>query len=123
MPTRRSQLGKEGEDFACNYLRGKKWKIIGRNIKIHADEIDVIARTPDKTLVFVEVKTMRGYYPDGLRPENQMTNAKLIKLRRSASLYAGHNQKTISEEKGWRLDVMALTKIGNDFLVNHYENI
>lgn len=122
MVTEKMSLGAEGEEFACNELRRKKWKILERNVKIRFDEIDIIARAPDKTLVFVEVKTMKWYRPEGLRPEHQMTDAKLRKLRRAALIYAGQC-RLIDEEKGWRIDVMALTKIGNDFLVNHYENV
>lgn len=123
MRTEKMSLGAEGEKFAADELEKMGWEIIDRNFKVCSDEIDVIARAPDKTLVFVEVKTMRWYRPEGLRPENQITREKLVKLRRAASLYAGHNRTMIDERMGWRIDVMALTKIGNDFLINHYENV
>lgn len=116
-------LGMEGEEFAAGQLKRKGWKIIKRNAKIRTDEIDIVARTPEGVIVFVEVKTMKWYRPEGLRPEHQMTKKKLAKFRRAASLYAGHYKGMVNDGKGWRLDVIALTKIGNDFLINHYENV
>ena len=57
--THRSELGKFGEDLACEYLVKKGYKIIDRNFRKPWGELDIITRAPDKTLVFVEVKTVR----------------------------------------------------------------
>lgn len=121
--TSRSQLGQLGEDFACNYLVEKRYKIIERNFRKPWGELDIIAVAPDKTLVFVEVKTMEEGGNDGLKPEDQLTKAKLQKLKRTASLYAGHRQELINENKGWRIDLLALTVNDGNFLIRHYENI
>ncbi len=118
--TEKSELGKIGEDFAVSYLKSKKYRIIGRNERKQWGEIDIVAIAQDRTLVFVEVKTMRE---GELKPENQMSFSKMKKFKRVAALYAGHHQDLIDDRKGWRLDVIALTKIGNNFLVNHYENV
>lgn len=123
MKTERSKLGSEGEDYAAQYLKNKGWKIIDRNFRIHADELDIVASEPDGTLVFVEVKTMHGYHPEGIGPEQQMTAKKMERFARAASLYAGRDRNAIDDENGWRLDVIALTKIGNDFIIKHYENV
>lgn len=120
--TQKSELGREGEEFASKYLLGKKYKIIERNFRAPWGELDIIARARDKTLVFVEVKTIRGFYPGGIQPEDQMTSAKIKKFKRAAALYVGHRQDLIDDKKGWRLDAICLTKIGNDFLVKYYEN-
>ncbi len=61
-----------------------------------------------------------------LKPENQMSGAKIKKFRRVAELYANSykNQKLMNDKKGWRLDLIALEKKnGGQFLVRHYENI
>jgi len=120
-------LGKFGEDLACEYLVKKGYKIIERNFRRPWGELDIIAKAPDKTLVFVEVKTLRqssGQAPEKqLSPEDQLTKSKLQKLKRAACLYAGHNEKLIKDNKGWQIDLIALTinKKGCD--IKHYENI
>ena len=146
----------------------KDYKIIERNHRKPWGELDIIAKSPDKTLVFVEVKTMRqlgnqfgnqaSSYPQlpnpkiifrqvrhsleqgfGIEPEMQMTSAKIKKLKRTASLYAGHFSELIDDAKGWRIDLLALTVQGDaspvmngsncltinnkNCVVRHYENI
>jgi putative endonuclease len=135
--TQRSELGKSGEDLVCRYLVDKKFKIIERNYRKPWGELDVIAKSPDKTLVFVEVKTMRqfgnksgnssqGYpqFPNSeINPEMQMTQTKIKKVKRTAALYVGSYPELIDENKGWRIDLLALTINGKDCVINHYENI
>ncbi|MFH1193249.1 MAG: YraN family protein [Candidatus Jorgensenbacteria bacterium] len=125
MKTRRSELGQLGENAAVRYLSQNKYRIIERNAKRSFGELDIVAMAPDKTLVFVEVKTMKRPLDEarGLRPEDQMTKAKLIKFKRAASLYAGAHQKLIDDKKGWRLDLVALVKEEKGFRVRYYENI
>ena len=133
--TIKSQLGKLGEDLASEYLVNNKYKIIERNFRRPWGEVDIIAMAPDRTLVFVEVKTMAGHDNDNdnknnydddydeLKPEDQLTKAKLRKLQKTASLYAGHNSKFINERMGWRIDLLSLTINGESCDIKHYENI
>ena len=122
--TQKSELGQEGENFAANYLKNKGYKIIEKNKREKWGELDIIAMAPDKTLVFVEVKTMMAGGEDYLKPENQVSGAKIKKFRRTAELYANSHQGLIKDEKGWRLDLVAIEKQnGGQFLVRHYENI
>lgn len=122
-------LGKLGEDLACEYLVKKDYKIIERNFRRPWGELDIIAKAPDKTLVFIEVKTVYGYNNDDeydndiIRPEDQLTRAKLKKLQRTASLYAGHYSKLVKDNKGWRIDLIALTINGENCVIKYYENI
>lgn len=121
----KSQLGAYGENMACRHLIKKGYKIIERNYRESWGEIDIIAKAPDKTLVFVEVKTVSGGSNNNsrLQPEEQLTGAKLQKLQRTASLYAGNFPELIDDEKGWRTDLLALTMSSKDCVINHYENI
>ncbi len=145
--TYRTQLGQLGENIALEYLVDNKYKIIERNFRQKWGEIDIIAKAPDKTLVFVEVKTVRDV--EKLHSENdkqsnvcqisaedQLTGAKLTKLQRTASLYANHNSEMVNDEKGWRIDLIAITIKGalpepaepltisnKDYVIKHYENI
>ncbi|MEK7465593.1 MAG: YraN family protein [Patescibacteria group bacterium] len=123
MPTKRSALGKEGEDFACEYLTKKGYEILERNFRKPWGELDIVARAPDRTLVFVEVKTMRDSGPEGLKPEDQMSPAKRKKFTRTAMLYAGSHENFMDDKKGWRMDVITLLKREEKFEVQHYENI
>jgi len=120
--TYKSELGQLGENLACEYLVKKGYKIIGRNFRQKWGELDIISKVPDRTLVFVEVKTMKEN-PGGLRPEDQLTKAKLKKLQRTASLYAGHYPELIKNDKGWRIDLLALTISRKNCDIKHYENI
>ncbi|MDI6734554.1 MAG: YraN family protein [Patescibacteria group bacterium] len=119
----KNSLGKIGEDKACEYLVGKRFLIIERNFKRPWGELDIVAKAPDKTLVFVEVKTVTENNFQGISAEDQMTASKIKKFKKAAELYAGYRQDLIDDKKGWRLDVVALTKTANNFQINHYENI
>lgn len=121
--TRRSDLGREGEEFAAKYLERRGYRIIARNYRIHNDELDIIGVAPDKTLAFIEVKTMKDLGGDGIRPEDHLTSGKRKKISRAASLYAGGHPELINDERGWRLDLIALNARDGGFAVEHYQNI
>lgn len=118
--TDKSVLGKLGEDLACQFLKKKGYKVVERNYLKPWGELDVVAVSPEKILVLVEVKTVTGVEP-GIAPENQMTKAKLIKFRRAAELYA--NGSKLLNEKGWQIDLIAITIENEKSFIKHYENI
>src|SRR3990167_380457 len=98
---KKSEIGKLGEDIACEYLINKGFKIIERNFRKPWGELDIIATDPGKFLVFIEVKTMRQSGNSAiaeLRPEENLTAAKLKKLKRTASLYAGFNENLVNDK-------------------------
>jgi len=124
----KSETGKLGEDLACRYLVDKGYKIIERNYRKPWGELDIVTWAPDRTLVFIEVKTIVSYNikdVDNLliTPEEQLTASKLSKLKRTASLYAGEFSDKISDDKGWRIDLLALTITQKNCHMKHYENI
>ena len=120
MPTNIT-TGKIGEDLACGYLVKDGYKVLKRNYKAKWDEIDIIAKEKDGTLVFVEVKTLK----DGgrLMPEDNMTSAKIKKLKRACAAVAGRNADLIDDRKGWRMDLLALTISGDKCIIKHYKNV
>lgn len=118
--TEKSRLGKLGEDVACQYLKKKGYKIIERNYRQAWGELDVVAVSPEKVLVIVEVKTVQGPRLD-ITAEDQLTRDKLGKLGRTASLYA--NSSKLLTDKGWRIDLVAVTIADEKAFVKHYENI
>lgn len=52
----KKEFGNLGEEFARQYLKKKKYKIIETNFRVKSAEIDIIAYDK-KTLCFIEVKT------------------------------------------------------------------
>lgn len=118
--TKKTDIGKRGEDAAFEFLKGKGYKIISRNYRQKWGEIDIIAISPGKFLVIVEVKTVMGIDPM-FSAEDQMTKAKIKKTQRMASLYANSNEKI--SQNGWQIDLIAVKIVGEEFHVKHYENI
>lgn len=57
--TKNKSTGNLGEDAAAEYLSNKGYKIIERNLRLFCGEIDILAEDK-KTIVLVEVKTVRG---------------------------------------------------------------
>lgn len=55
----RQQTGREGEEAAAAYLRARGYRILERNRRFRAGEIDLVAEEGG-FLVFVEVKTRTG---------------------------------------------------------------
>ena len=120
--SKKSDLGRIGEELACGYLKNKGYKIVGRNFLRPWGELDIIAKAPDGTLVFLEVKTVSGASPI-VKAEDQMTKDKVRKFKRVAALYAGANEKLIKDEKGWRLDLVTITFDGDEYNILQYENV
>src|SRR5258707_7332564 len=81
--TPKDALGDRGENMAARYLRNQGYKIIMRNFRCDAGEVDIIARQRDM-LVFVEVKT-RAY--DDPTPEEQVDPVKQQQIQKAAKLY------------------------------------
>jgi putative endonuclease len=77
--------GDSGEDRACDYLRRRGLKILARNYRCRAGEIDVVAEDRG-TVVFVEVKERRGE-SHGSAVE-AVTATKRRKVVRAAQAYA-----------------------------------
>lgn len=126
--TQKSELGNYGENLACEYLIKKGYKILERNYRKPWGELDIIARAPDKTLVFVEVKTLRYYsgqaMTEHLQPEDEMSRQKILKTQKAARLYAGYYPEKINEDRGWRIDLLAITlRTDIEPEITHYENI
>ena len=80
----RIALGKRGEALAADCLRRSGFRILGRNVRFPAGEIDIVARD-GKTICFVEIKARRslgfGF------PEEAVTFHKQRRLRRLAEWY------------------------------------
>jgi len=110
-------VGVWGESLATEYLQGKGYDILGRNIRTPYGELDIIARKGWVT-VFVEVKTRRSSV-FGL-PEEAITAKKRQHLIQSAQAFL---QEHPEYEGDWRIDVIAIQKFERKTpKILHYEN-
>ncbi len=122
-----NNLGKFGEDVACEYLKKKGFKILERNYKTKFGEIDIVAKTKDKVLVFVEVKSLKSNNA-GFRPEDHFTKKKARQVGRLALFYL--SQIKSGTKNQFRVDLVAvevksslLTKNKECCVIRHYQNI
>jgi len=74
------KLGLLGEDLAVGFLLRRGISIVGRNVFVDRDEIDIIYRG-ENGLVAVEVKTVRK----GADPFEALTVDKMRRIRRAAA--------------------------------------
>jgi putative endonuclease len=108
MSTSRQALGRWGETQAADFLRGKGYVILAKNVRTPYGEIDIIAQTKEM-LVFVEVKTRSTdrYGP----PEASITPQKREHLIASAQAYL---QTSPDPDIDWRIDVIAIRNIESE---------
>ena len=122
MLANKARTGRLGEDLACRYLRSNGYKIIDRNYRKAWGELDIIAISPSKILVFVEVKTING--PGNIiSPEEQVTGEKKKKLNKIAQYYANRVRDRDISKNGWRIDLIAITIEAGSATIKHYKNI
>jgi putative endonuclease len=123
----KSKVGKTGEWLASKYLSEHHYVIIDRNYRMTFGEIDIVALDPDGTLVFCEVKSLLrdGLTCGGFMPEDNLTPAKYKKMVRMANFFSLKFQELVRGDRGWRLDLIAVTlsEGGEDASIAHYENI
>ena len=118
------QTGNNGETAACELLQREGYQILVRNYQNKWGEIDIVARAPDKTLVFVEVKTMREAGSEAIIPENQMSRTKLAKFKKICQSFVAANPEAVGEGREWRMDLVAIEFGGKERkVVRHYESI
>ncbi len=96
------ELGKRGETAAEAFLKKKGYRILAKNFRTPAGEIDIVAEH-GKMVVFVEVKTRRGV--DLGHPLTAVTPAKQKQLARMAGIFlAKHNVS----DRDCRFDVVSV---------------
>ncbi len=114
----RKALGRWGEACAAEYLIGRGYAVLARNVRTPHGEIDLIARQGEET-VFVEVKTRAtlryGY------PEEAVTAAKRTHLLAAAESYLAEHPEV---QGAWRIDVIAIYRpTGHaEPQIEHFEN-
>lgn len=109
------QVGSKGEDLAAEFLKGKGYRIIGRNYKTPVGELDIIAKDGE-TLVFIEVKTRSsnafGY------PFEAVDSRKKRKLKNLALFYLKNQKKNCAA----RFDVISINLTGTKKEIEHIKD-
>lgn len=80
----RQQTGRQGEQWAVDYLRTHGYTILDRNVYLRWAEIDIIARRRG-TIHFFEVKTRRSHHHG--RPVAAVSLHKIQRLQTAARYY------------------------------------
>ena len=81
----RKRLGNQGEEEVARWLRGQGYRILASQYRCRFGEIDLIARSREGVLCFVEVKTRAN--SRFAAPREAVTPAKQRKLRTAAECY------------------------------------
>jgi len=85
MRTARQRQGAFAEDVAYEWLRAQGWRLVGRNVKIGKDEIDIVA-IDGSDVVCVEVRSARS--PAFGSPEERVDARKIGSLYRAARAFS-----------------------------------
>ena len=116
-----NQCGRIGEEIARNFLTQKRYLIKKQNFRKQWGEIDLVAfdKTTQET-VFVEVKTVNQKSQANILPEEQLTPAKIQKLKRIILSYLAEVKL---ENKPWRLDLIAIELTDSQPIIRHYTDL
>ncbi len=95
-------IGKQGEDIACSYLKKNGFIILERNYRCGRNEIDIIAQK-DNTISFVEVKTRHDTSYG--HPAEAITEVKQKEILKAVQCYVKDNHRP---GQHYRFDVVAI---------------
>jgi len=109
-------LGKEGERVAEQYLQSKGYKLVERNYRCSAGELDLIV-LDRRVVVFVEVKTRTGHGFGS--PLEAVEFRKQRKMIRTAQFFLAERRL---QQRDARFDVVGVSWPGREPIVEHIEN-
>ena len=109
-------LGKEGERVAELYLKNKGYKLVERNYRCSAGELDLIV-LDRRVVVFVEVKTRSGHGFGS--PLEAVEFHKQRKMIQAAQYFLSEKRL---HQRDARFDVVGISWPGREPVVEHIEN-
>lgn len=112
----RIQLGKNGESIAARHLEQRGYRILTRNYRSPAGEIDIVARQGE-TIVFIEVKTRRSQRYG--HPKAAVTPAKQRKISMAALHYLKSQNQLQARS---RFDVVTILPKGDSSQIELIQN-
>lgn len=107
------QLGRLGEDAAIQYLMTGGYRILCRNFRCRAGELDIVASKGD-VLHFIEVKTRRGNAFG--HPAESVTDRKIGCMKGAACRYMSEMRRRTILPQQMQFDVIEIE-------INHIQNI
>lgn len=108
---RHNELGKWGENLACEKLIADGCAIAARNWRMGRYEIDIIA-VKDDYIIFAEVKTRADMDIDPLEAVN---NRKIAHMVASAEVYLQHND----QHRQVRFDLFGINGTPGNYRLEH----
>lgn len=95
--------GRRSETAAALLLRCKLYRVLGRRVKTHAGELDLIALSPSGVLCFIEVKAreLENEAAEAVTPRQR------ARIERAAALYLGARPSL--RHKGVRFDAILVS--------------
>jgi putative endonuclease len=110
------ELGLEGEEMACAFLRRRGYRILKRNFRSPFGEVDIIA-SKGGSLVFCEVKARTS--GDMEIALEAVDHKRQGRLARAASYYLSCES---GSEYLCRFDVIALLRRGGKWKIEHVQD-
>lgn len=102
--TLKKQQGDAAEQHAQHFLEQQHYTFITRNFSCRSGEIDLIMQSPEREIIFVEVRYRKNNDYGGAL--ESITPSKQNKIRNTALYYL---QKNKLDNHACRLDVIAIT--------------
>lgn len=115
----KQRIGKFGEKLAKDFLIKHGYKIIGINIKISYQEVDIVAKK-NKTIIFIEVKTRTSLSLGSA--DMALTDTKMENLKKVLENYI-YEKKL--DENFIRLDLISIdiNRLKKLAKIKHYKDI
>lgn len=108
-------LGKEGEDFALEFLVRKGWQLLDRNFRFQKAEVDLIFEHQAE-IIFVEVKARESDYLSD--PRLMITKSKQKQIIKAADYFLKLREIDLPA----RFDVVTIIINKKERTINHIAN-
>jgi putative endonuclease len=116
------EKGNKGEEIACNYLLERGFLLQERNYLKKWGEIDIIA-IKDGILHFFEVKSSTISNKNNYRPEENVHDLKVRRLKRTIQTYLNERKYGIDAEFKFHVLIVKFDQLTGKSDVTMLENI
>ena len=96
--------GRRGEGLASLMLTLKGYRVLGKRVRTHAGELDLVARSPGGVICFIEVKAR----PRAAEAAEAVAPRQRERIARAASLYLG--ARPCLRHNGVRFDAILIAR-------------
>lgn len=110
-------VGDQAETIAAEFLKQKNYQLVAQNFQCRFGEIDLIMRSPDNEIIFIEVRYRKNDNYGGAVAS--ITTNKQNKIRKTAEHYLQSNQLN---DSACQFDVIAITQKNNKLNIDWITN-